>query len=287
MRAIKNYVVSIWRDTRGALSRTLRDRAAIATWFLLALPWFALWAIRENLDWIENVAKMIGIAFVFWWMSRSDAARLPEIKKPRAEFLFALALIILWALWRVGICAKLFFFLPPDFVCYKSWEIEILPKVIEQVIFPILVLFGAGYGWRAQGIDWNWRAWWIALPILIAMLGYGIYLHWNDLPTFGKNSVEFFFGAGLPEEVLFRAILLTRLEAWWRNSAWALFGASVIFGLIHLPINLLVFHPNNAREAWLTALTFQMGFGAVFVFAYQRTRKVMPLALIHAIVDAL
>jgi membrane protease YdiL (CAAX protease family) len=114
-----------------------------------------------------------------------------------------------------------------------------------------------------------------------------MYAHWNDLPGFGQRSVEFFFGAGLPEEVLFRALLLTRLEAWWRNSAWALLGSSIIFGLTHLPINFLVFSPNNLDEAWITLLTFQMGMGAAFGFAYQRIRNVLPLAWLHALVNAL
>ena len=144
-----------------------------------------------------------------------------------------------------------------------------------------------GYRWRAQGLDLNVRAWWVSSFALFGVAAYGIYTHWNALPDFGQHTVEFFFGAGLPEEMLFRALLFTRLEAWWRNSAWALLGSSIIFGLAHLPIDYLVFSPRNLNEAWITLLTFQMGMGAVFAFAYQRTRNVLPLALLHALVDAL
>lgn len=254
---------------------------------LLLLPWGALIFLRDNWNWVEIFAQMLGIAAVFWWMSRSGASPAPPVRKPRVEFLFAFSLIILWVMWRAGICARLFFFLTDNFQCYKNWEIEILPKMIEQVIFPGLVLLSAGYGLRAQGLSWSWRAWWICLPVLLALLGYGIYRHTTDLPAYGKSLGEFFFAAGLPEEMLFRAILLTRLEAWWRNSAWAVFGVSVIFGLTHLPINYLVFTQRDWREAWITLLTFQMGFGAVFAFAYQRTRNVLPLAVIHALIDAM
>jgi membrane protease YdiL (CAAX protease family) len=125
------------------------------------------------------------------------------------------------------------------------------------------------------------------LPALVVLLGYGVYQHLSDVPAYGRTVVEFFFGAGLPEEILFRVMLLTRLEAWWRNSAWALFGASVIFGLTHLPINYLVFTSRDWREAWMILLSFQMGFGAVFAFAYQRTRNVLPLAVVHALVNAM
>ncbi len=283
----RDYLASVIRDTRGALLRVLRDPAAVATLVLLALPWVALIILRENLNPLDNFTKMTGVVLVFWFMSRSGAAPLPEIRQPRSESLFALALIVLWMMWRAGICGQLFFFLPSDFKCYQNWEIEILPKVIEQVVFPILVLFLAGYHWRAQGLDLNLRAWWICLPMLLAFVGYGFYLHYAEPLKYVQNIWEFFWGAGLPEEVLFRAILLTRLEAWWRNPAWALYGASVIFGLTHLPINYLVFTSRDWREAWLTLLTFQMGFGAVLAFAYQRTRNVMPVAVLHALLDAL
>lgn len=285
--APRKYISSVLRDVRDAALRVLRDPAAIATLMLLALPWWSLLLLRNNLDWASTVVGTVAIAFSFWWMSRSGAAPLPEIKKPRLEFLFALGLIVLWIEWRIGICSHLFFFLPERFNCFQSTEFETIPKVAEMVVFPIVVLFFAGYGLRAQGLSWSWRAWWISLPALLAVTGYALFQHQKDLPRLGSSAVDYFFGAGLPEEVLFRAILLTRLEAWWRNPAWALFGSAVIFGLTHLPINFLVFNRDNLREAWITLLTFQMGLGAVFAFAYQRTRNLLPLAVLHAIADAI
>jgi len=285
--APRAYLVSILRAGREAIARVVRDRAALAAIILLLLPWFALVFIRDNLNWLEVLGECAVIGFAFWWMSRSGALPGPAVKHPRAETLFAVVLIGAWMMWRASICGKLLPFLPADFVCFKNIEFEIVPKVAEMVVLPVVVLFWLGYRWRAQGLDWNWRAWWIALPALLGMLAYGIYQHQSDLPAFGNRIVEFFFAAGLPEEVLFRAILLTRLEAWWKNSAWALFGASVIFGLSHLPINYLVFTSRDWNEAWITLLTVQMGYGVVFAFAYQRIRNVLPLALAHALVNAL
>ena len=283
----RESLTSVLRDLRNVTFYLLHDRIALIVLFLLLLPWLSLFAQRDNLDWLSTLSGAMAIALAFWWMSRSGAAPVPEIKKPRTEFLFALGLIVLWIEWRIGICAHLFFFLPPRFNCFQSLEFETIPKVFEQVIFPIVILWGARYSFRAQGLDWNWRAWWIALPALVAVISYGIFEHHKDLPRFGSSTVDYFFAAGLPEEVLFRSILLTRLEAWWRNPAWALFGSSVIFGLTHLPINYLVFNRDNMREAWITLLTFQMGLGAVFAFAYQRTRSLWPVAILHAVVDAI
>ena len=283
----REYARSVLRDVRASLSRVARDRAALVALIVLILPWWSLIFLRGNFDWLWTFGEVAALVFAFWWLSRSGGSPAPAVKHPRAESLFAFALVVIWIAWRVGICGKFFPFLPENFVCFKNWEFEITPKVIEQVVVPIVVLFILGYRWRAQGLDLNWRAWWISALVLFGVAGYGIYTHWSDLPGFGQRIVEFFFGAGLPEEILFRAFLFTRLEAWWRNSAWALLGSSIIFGLTHLPINYFVFAPNNLNEAWITLLTFQMGMGAVFAFGYQRTRNVLPLALLHALVDAL
>jgi len=285
LRAIE-YVRAALRDCRAALRALARDRAALVALIVLILPWWSLVFLRDDFNWLSAFGGALAIALAYWWLSRSGGAPASAVKYPRAESLFAFALVVVWVAWRIAICGKFLPFLPDNFVCFKNLTFEIVPKLIEQVIVPIVVLFVLGYRWRAQGLEWNWRAWWISLPALIALTGYGVWTHWNDLPRFGERAVEYFFAAGLPEEMLFRALLFTRLEAWWRNSAWAILGSSIIFGLTHLPINFFVFASRNWNEVWLTALTFQMGMGAVFAFAYARTRNVLPLAVVHALVDA-
>jgi membrane protease YdiL (CAAX protease family) len=284
---VRNYARAVLDDCRAALQSIARDRAALVALIVLLLPWWSLIFLRANFDWLWTLGGAAGIAFVFWWWSRSGGLPAPAVKYPRAETLFACALILIWIGWRIGICGKYLPFLPANFACFKNLTFEIAPKVIEQVIVPVLVLFALGYRWRAQGLDLNLRAWWISSFALIGLLGYGVWTHWNNLPRFGESAVEYFFAAGLPEEVLFRALLLTRLEAWWRNGALALVGSSIIFGLTHLPINFFIFTSRDLNEAWLTALTFQMGMGAVFAFGYQRARNVWTLAAAHALVDAL
>lgn len=291
MRSIRfsprGYVVSVFRDARDALKRVSRDRAALIAIILLLLPWFALVFLRTTTDWLSELGGLVAVVFAFWWMSRSGAAPEPNIRHPRLELLFALALTVFWILWRIGICTKTFFFLPANFTCYQSLAYETAPKIISLVLFPILILLGAGYGLRSQGIDLNLRAGWISLLAVVFFAGYGIYLHSHDLIKYGQSIGEFFAAAGLPEEVLFRALLLTRLERVLRNSGWALFVSSLVFGLTHLPIDYLFFTSRDWRETFITVFTFQMGFGAAFAFAYQRTRNVWPIALLHSLVDAL
>jgi membrane protease YdiL (CAAX protease family) len=284
---LRGYLASLRRDARASATRVAHDRAALTTIVLILLPWLSLFVLRSTIEWVWQLAGIAVLVFSFWWMSRSASAAPPEISKPRVEFLFGAALVLLWMLWRVGICGKAFFFLPPNFECFRSLEFELIPKLIEQVIFPAGVLFLAGYGLRAQGLGVSLRAWWIAAPALLAFAAYGAYIHLGDPAQFIQRIGEYFLAAGLPEEVLFRAVILTRLEAWWRNPASALFASSVLFGLSHLPINYLFFTRGDWRETWITLLTFQMGFGVAFGFAYQRCRNVFPVALAHAMLDAL
>ena len=291
MRAIKfspiGYLRQFFADAATSLRNVARDRAMLITIILVLLPWWTLVFIRQNTDWLWSFAEVFGLILIYWWMTRSRVLPATEVKHPRAESLFAIALVAGWMIWRTGICTQAFPFLPASFSCYQNVEYEVIPKVAELVVLPIAVLWVLGYRWRAQGLNWNWSAWWISVPAILGLVAYGLVLHWNNLPEFGQRIVEYFLAAGLPEEVLFRAVLFTRLEAWWRNSTWALFGAAVIFGLVHLPIDYLVFTSRDMREAWLTLLTFQMGMGVVLCFAYQRTRNVLPLAVVHALIDAL
>jgi membrane protease YdiL (CAAX protease family) len=284
---LRLYVSSVRADIGGAVGYVVRDRASLVAVILLILPWWTLVFLRKRPDWLWQFGEIVAVGLAFWWMSRSGGTPSLDVRHPRAESALALALVVLWMIWRAGICARWFWFLPVEFSCYKNGPFEIAPKVIEMVILPIAVLFAAGYHWREQGLDWIRRAWWIALPVLLVMFAYGAYSHWSDLTGYFKNIGEFFLAAGLPEEILFRALLLTRLEAWWRNPVWALLGSSVIFGLSHLPIDYLVFTSRNWNESWIMLLTFQTGFGAVFAFAYQRTRNVWPIAMMHALVDAM
>lgn len=286
-RAVQHYLRQALIDAVSALRRTTNDRSALAAILLFLLPWFTLVFIRDDTTWLESFGEIVAVCAVFWWMTRSGARTTAVVTRPRIEAIFAIALVVLWVEWRFGICSNRFVFLPDQFSCYTNLEFEIAPKLLEMVVLPLLVLFFTGYGLRSQGLNWDWRAWWICLPSLIALIVYRVFLHQPDASQLFSKSITFFFAAGLPEEYLFRSFLLTRLEAWWRSAGWALFGSSLIFGLSHLAIDYLVFTKQDLRETWILALTFQMGFGYAFGFAFQRVRNILPLAVFHAFVDAL
>jgi membrane protease YdiL (CAAX protease family) len=285
--SLRGYLHSVWRDAIASLGCVLHDPGALAAIVVFILPWLSLIFLRDDWAWLQSFGQIVFVGFSFWWMSRSGSAEAAGIKYPMLESILAILLVLLWLVWRIGICAGSFPFLPSNFNCYENADYGVAPKLLENLLLPAAILFVLGYRWRAMGISWSWRAWWICLPALIMAAGVGLYFHQKDPLTFAQAVGRFFFGAGLPEEFLFRALLLSRLEAWWKSPSWALLGASAIFGLSHLPIDYFVFTRNNWRETLIMAFTFQMGFGFVFGFAFQRTRNVWPLSVFHAMVNAM
>jgi membrane protease YdiL (CAAX protease family) len=107
----------------------------------------------------------------------------------------------------------------------------------------------------------------------------------HPLNQFLTSSACYFFAAGLPEELLFRVFLQTRLEAIFHRSLWAVWTASFIFGLAHIPIDL---HGSFAHwpDALLSAFTFQMSAGIALGYAYMRTRNLAPVSIIHMLIDS-
>ncbi len=134
-----------------------------------------------------------------------------------------------------------------------------------------------------MGFSFDKFSWLASLLPIAALIVYGLTHH--PLENFAVSSTCFFFGAGLPEEFLYRAFLQTRLEAILRRPLWAVWLASFAFGLSHVPIDLggSFLH---WQDALLTAFTYQMTVGFALGYAYMRTRSVLPLSLLHTFIDA-
>jgi membrane protease YdiL (CAAX protease family) len=100
------------------------------------------------------------------------------------------------------------------------------------------------------------------------------------------RTFSFYIGAGLAEEFLFRGLVQSRLESLTRRPVWGLFLGAFVFGLSHLPIDLYGAGWAHWQTALENAFTFQMGVGFALGFAFQRTRNLWPLTLIHGLIDA-
>jgi membrane protease YdiL (CAAX protease family) len=155
--------------------------------------------------------------------------------------------------------------------------------MIEMFLVPVLFLLVLRYSSSRIGFTWDKFSWLAALVPIVVLIIYGLINH--PLERFAISSACYFFGAGLPEEFLYRAFLQTRLEAVVRRPLWAVWFASFAFGLSHVPIDLggSFLH---WQDALLTAFTYQMTVGFALGYAYMRARSVLPLSLVHTFIDS-
>jgi membrane protease YdiL (CAAX protease family) len=260
-----------------------RDREALAVIILTLVPWCILIIRKPDLNDLQQLGGLFGFIAFYWLVCHGQLQKSIMVSKPRLEIGVALGLVALWILYRVGEYWH-WYTLPSLGInsCTGNGDIVVL-KMTEMVVAPFLFLLALKYSLPQMGINWSKSAWLIAIVPITALITLGISHH--PLEQFVTSSACYFFDAGLPEEFLFRVFLQTRLEAVLHRPLWALWIASFIFGLTHIPIDL---HGSFAHwpEALLTAFTFQMSAGIALGYAYMRTRNLLPLSVVHMFIDS-
>jgi uncharacterized protein len=284
MSRLRSYFVSTWQDVRDLPLKLVKDREALSVIVLTLLPWVILIVRKPELSPFEQLGGLIGFIGLYWVVCHRRPLEAVTVRKPVLELTALLTFIVLWIVYRVGEYWH-WYTIPSLMIsaCGPDGGDAIVIKLIEMVAAPLILFLLWKYTLPQMGISWNKTAWLIALVPISALVAYG--LSHRPLGQFATSSVCFFLGAGLPEEFLFRAFLQTRLEAVLRRPIWALWIASFIFGLTHIPIDL---HGSflHWQDALLTALTFQMSAGVAFGYAYLRTRNLLPVTLIHTFLDS-
>lgn len=283
MIRIRSYLTNTWQDIRALPRKLAKDREALAVIVLTLLPWCILIVRKADQSYLEQLGGLIVFVAFYWLVFHRRPIEPIPVRRPRLELAAIFFLIVLWILYRSGEYWH-WFTLPTLGInaCSNDADAVVL-KMIEMVIVPLLLWLALKYSMPQLGISWSRPAWLTALVPIAALIAIGLSRH--PLGQFAASSACFFFGAGLPEEFLFRAILQTRLEAILHRPIWALWIASFIFGLTHIPIDL---HGSfvHWQEALLTAFTFQMSAGVAFGYAYLRTRNLLPITLIHTFLDS-
>lgn len=271
-------------DARHDARAWAHSPSAVIVTLLLLAPWAAVLVTRRNTDPFPALAMIFGIMLVYWVFTRHSVMEMLPVHQPLIESAIALGLVALWMLFRVGQYTA-FFTLPELSVASIRDVIEtIVPKLLEMVVVPLVIWLALGYRPRELGLRLRWRDWLPAGVLCAALLVEG--LRNNSPQEWWDRALYFYLGAGLPEEFLFRAILQPRLETLARSPVWGLYLASLVFGMSHLPINLSNAEPSNWISAFDSALTFQLSVGFALGFAFQRVRSILPLTVIHALVDA-
>ena len=277
------WLRSTWQDIRELPTALAKDRDALSVIILTLAPWCILMVRKPDLNDLQPLAGFFGFVVLYWLVFHRQSQKPIMVKKPRLEIVVALGLVAVWILYRVG--EYWHWVALPRFginACSGNGDVVVL-KMAEMVIIPFFFLLALKYTLPDLGFGWSRSAWLIALVPVSAMIAFGLTHH--PLVQFATSSACFFFDAGLPEEFLFRVFLQTRLEALIHRPVWALWIASFIFGLAHIPIDL---HGSLTRwpDALLTAFTFQMSAGIALGYAYRRTRNMLPLSVVHMFIDS-
>lgn len=281
---MKNYLRDIFVDVKNTTREFARNRSALIVANLVLLPWFAAIVSGRNTNPWNAFAIIFGIMFVYWFFTRRREMEMLSVRKPIVEAAIALALVLIWMLFRVGQYADVYELPRLAFLSVRDVFETIVPKTIEMVLVPLAIWLSLRYRPRELGLRAGWREWIPALLPLAALIFVG--LQNNKPQEWWESIVYFYFAAGLPEEFLFRGILQSRLEALVKNPAWGLYLAAFVFGASHLPINLANAPATNWLSAFESAFCFQMGVGFALGYAFQRVRSVMPLTVIHTLINA-
>lgn len=261
-----------------------QNRSALVVANLLLLPWcIAIVSGRNTTPWY-GLGIVFGIMFVYWFFTRRREMEMLPVRKPIIETAIALGLVLLWMLFRVGQYSGWYDLPQAQFFSITNIYETIVPKMIEMVVVPLAIWFSLKYRPRELGLRASLKDWLPALLPIAVLIVVG--LQNNASVEWWPSVVYFYLGAGLPEELFFRGILQTRLEALLRNPIWGLYIASFVFGASHLPINLSNATANNWVSAFESAFTFQLSIGFALGYAFQRVRNVIPLSVIHALINA-
>ncbi len=281
---MKKFFQTVLADTKHDARTFAQNRSALIVANLLLLPWFLVIVTGRNLNAWQPLLEIFGIMAAYWFFTRGRDAELSRVRQPIIESALALALVLIWMLFRIGQYAHVYD-LPQVAVADVRDVMEtIVPKLIEMVLVPLVIWLALGYRPRELGLRSMRSDWVPALVPMAALIFIGLS---NNKPLeWWSSAVYFFLGAGMPEEFLFRGILQTRLEALVKNPVWGLYLASFVFGASHLPINLSNASPNNWLSAFESAFTFQLSVGFALGYAYQRARSLPPLMLIHTLINS-
>jgi len=249
------------------------------------------------------VALVASLAYFF---TRKQQFPAPTVKYPIAESL-VLLLYIAWLIFSDRLAGVNF---PPGYHetswvrGFSRWlaalvadpqtdrrtlrllEFPVFTNGILWIVIPLLLWRLLGYRLSELGW-WGLRFWWVGLLIGSIFLPFiGIAVTKQGLKILAPVELLANFMNGFKEELLFRGLLQTRLEALTKSPVNGMVLSALVFGLIHVPVGSYTkFFPDP-----LGALAYAMvtGVGGLALgYLYLRTRSLVPGILIHFIGNTL
>ena len=178
-------------------------------------------------------------------------------------------------------------------------------KVGLLLVVPALAIRRAGYG--VGDLMLGWRPTPGAVTLLVVLFALGVLVNGAKLPALsvaasvlapseaalriGVGAVLVLFTAALPEELVYRWALHTRIERLWGRLA-AILLAAVLFTAWHLPTRYLLASGAEGRAGDLTSVLLGTGLpvlivGLIFGWAWDRWRNLPALVALHWGIDTL
>jgi membrane protease YdiL (CAAX protease family) len=178
-------------------------------------------------------------------------------------------------------------------------------KILGLLIVPLCLFFGDGY--RLRDLLFDWRACPRTIVTTVLAFGVGIFINADHIPQISQrlDSVSVvdaglrialgatlpLFTAGLPEEIVYRGVLQTRLEKVW-GRAVALPVTALLFTAWHLPTRYLLAQGVEGQAGSFSSVLVGTGIpvfivGLAFGVVWQRYRSLPPLIACHWGMDTL
>lgn len=156
-----------------------------------------------------------------------------------------------------------------------------LSSTIKQLLPSLLLLIVMGYSGQSGGLV---RPYWKLTAILVGItavsgLASGFIYRapiWQVLMAYFASILI----NALPEELLFRGLILPRLENVLDNPLYALMVSSILFNAVHIPLNIL--HGVSPLMAVLDIFSIAYPSAIIWGYLYLRTRSILPGVLWHA-----
>jgi uncharacterized protein len=254
------------------------------------------------------VFVIFGLVFcAIGWLTTLGRPSVPvPVRRPRLEAALVLAYLAAYAVFFTGFGLNAFH---AAFPAGRSEALLLAAfKLAVHVALPAALLLAAGaslaplFAGRPGG-----RAFWLSLVVLgaailavmsvispslkqIAALG----LRPGSLALASAGAfVWIAIEAGLCEEFLFRAVLQTRLAAVMKSELGAVLIAALVFALVHVPGLWMrgsasdAGHAQSLLQVIAYAVAVLSPAGVFLGFMWYRTRNLLLVVLLHALVDVL
>lgn len=222
------------------------------------------------------------------------------------RWLLIFAILYIVASAATGIAIKYFPlpFLGATYFTQDVWYIFGF-KIVLLLTLPLVVY--RRWGYKLTDLFYGWRPSWRSAIVLVLAFALGFFINASRLTelrdSWAMHSDAIGYAravvgailpwvmAGIPEEIVFRGMLQTRLEASWGRLA-AIVVSVTLFTAWHIPTRFLLANSVEGQAGDLGSVLLGTGVpvgivALVFAFAWDRWRNLPALIAIHSGVDTI